>query len=205
MCGRFTLRTPHFQLLEQFQAVIDPRFNIAPTQSVPVVRVIAQKRELVPLRFGLTTSQGQLINARSETVATKPTFRESFRKRRCLIPADGFYEWQRVGKKKQPFFIRMKDHSGFAFAGIWQDEGFAILTTQANELVAPLHDRMPVILEPADYDRWLDTATPLDQLPQLDPYPADRMESVPVSPRVNNVQHDDASCLEPTKPTQLLF
>jgi putative SOS response-associated peptidase YedK len=205
MCGRFTLRTPHTKLLEQFGVTFQPRYNVAPMQMVLIVRAPGSQRELVPMRFGLAGPQGQLINARAETVATKPTFRESFRQRRCLVPADGFYEWQRDGKRKQPFFIGMKDCSGFAFAGVWQGDAFAILTTQANELVAPLHDRMPVILDPADYDRWLDPATPLDQLPALNPYPADRMEAFPVSPRVNSVTNDDARCLEPIKPDRLLF
>jgi putative SOS response-associated peptidase YedK len=205
MCGRFTLRTPHTKLLEQFGVEFQPRYNVAPTQMVLIVRAPGRSRELVPMRFGLAGPQGALINARSETVATKPTFRDSFRTRRCLVPADGFYEWQRIGKQRQPFLIGLKDHSGFAFAGVWQNDAFAILTTQANELVAPLHDRMPVILDPTDYDRWLDPSTPLDQLPALKPYPADQMEAFAVSPRVNSVTNDDARCVEPSKPDKLLF
>lgn len=205
MCGRFTLRTPHTKLLEQFDAKPAPRYNVAPTQRVLIVREPDGDRELVPMQFGLPSPQGQLINARSETVATKPTFRDSFRKRRCLVPADGFYEWQRAGKRKQPYFVHMKDGSGFAFAGVWNGEAFAILTTQANELVAPLHDRMPVILDPADYDRWLNPATPIDQLPALVPYSADRMEAYPVSTRVNSVANDDPSCVEPGTTERLLF
>ena len=205
MCGRFTLRTPHTKLLERFGAAVQPRYNVAPTQLVLIVRALGNERELVPMRFGLAGPQGQLINARSETAAKKPTFRDSYRERRCLVPADGFYEWQRIGKQKQPFFIAMKDQSGIAFAGLWQGDAFAILTTEANELLAPLHDRMPVILDPEDYDLWLDPTTRLDQLPALKPYPADRMEAFPVNPRVNNAANDDARCLEKVEPDRLLF
>jgi putative SOS response-associated peptidase YedK len=181
MCGRFTLRTPQSVLVKQFaleaEPTLVPRYNIAPSQPIAVVRALSQEstaasRELVKLRWGLVPSWAQdpsignqLINARSETAAAKPAFRSAMRHRRCLIPADGFYEWKKIGKQKQPYFIRRPDDKPFAFAGLWDRwtdpegrplETCTILTTDANELLRPLHNRMPVIVEPADYAAWLD-------------------------------------------------
>jgi putative SOS response-associated peptidase YedK len=220
MCGRFTLTTSRKQVAEQFPLFevpdLEPRFNIAPTQPVAAARVLAEpeRREVVLLRWGLIPSWAddpaignRLLNARAETVADKPSFRSAYRKRRCLIPADGFYEWQKLGKQKQPYFIHLRDGALFAFAGLWEHwerdgqpvESCTILTTTANELVRPLHERMPVIIEPRDYPRWLDpgnqTAAGLDVL--LRPYPAEAMGLYAVSTHVNNPRHEDAECLKP--------
>jgi putative SOS response-associated peptidase YedK len=173
MCGRFTLRTKLNLLLQQFAAEASsdlelvPRYNIAPTQDIPVVRVADGKRELTLMRWGLIPSWTKdpksgplLINARSDTVAAKPAFRSAFKCRRCLIPADGYYEWMAEGKKKQPYWFRVRDGQTFAFAGLWERwheiESCVILTTEANEMAAKLHDRMPVSLSPNDYERWLE-------------------------------------------------
>src|SRR5947209_3785240 len=173
MCGRYRL-TRADRLAEKFDAELveelHPRYNIAPTQPVPVVRANGSRRGITSMRWGLipnwakdaSTSQ---INARSETLLEKPAFKESFERRRCLIPADGFYEWKRSGKSKQPFHFGMTDDSLFAFAGIWDRwrspqgptvESCAILTTGANELLRDVHDRMPVILKPEKYQEWLE-------------------------------------------------
>src|ERR1700676_4923775 len=173
MCGRFFILASPGELADLFQLAgvpdLAPRYNIAPTQPVAVVRAADQARELVRLRWGLIPSWSKdakmaQINARSEPAAGKPMFRTAFRKRRCLIPASGFYEWKATGgKKKQPFCIRLADDKPFAFAGLWDRwegpdgpvESCCILTTDANELVRPIHDRMPVILDPRYFDQWL--------------------------------------------------
>ena len=158
-----------------------------------------------------------MINARSETAAEKPAFRDALKSRRCLIPADGFYEWKRGdGKKKQPFAIRLKDGSPFAFAGLWERweaedgrpvETCAILTTEANELVKPIHERMPVILRPEDYEAWLDPHVGRADLlqPLLIPFEAERLAIFPVSPWVNNARHEGPRCLERIEPEPNLF
>jgi putative SOS response-associated peptidase YedK len=218
MCGRFTLRTPQGVLVEQFRLKSIPplqlRFNIAPTQQIGVVREREPaQREFAWMQWGLVPRWAkdpkvgsQMINARAETAAEKSAFRDAFRHRRCLIVADGFYEWKKAGKQKQPYHIRMKDGRPFAFAGLWERwgdgdeklESCAILTTSANELCAAMHDRMPVILGPADYDRWLDASLvdPSELKYMLEPYPADEMAAEPVNPRVNSVANDDAGCIE---------
>ncbi len=218
MCGRFTLRTPQGVLVEQFRLKsippLQPRYNIAPTQQIGVVREREPaQREFAWMQWGLVprwakdpSGAGQMINARSETAAEKPAFRDAFRRRRCLIVADGFYEWKKAGKAKQPYYIRLKDGRPLAFAGLWERwgdgdeklESCTILTTSANELCAPMHDRMPVILGPADYDRWLDAALvdPAELKYMLEPHPADEMIAEPVSPRVNSVANDDMGCIE---------
>jgi putative SOS response-associated peptidase YedK len=223
MCGRYTLRVSPAELAEIF-AVINsfdwsPRYNIAPTQTVAAVRANrdGQGRELALLKWGLIPSWAKdpkigssLINARAETVATKPAFRSAFRKKRCLIAVDGFYEWHAVrGQKvKQPYFIAVNDAPAFAFAGLsehWTSpEGTpvdtcTIITTTANSLMQPIHNRMPVILDPADYDRWLDPARqdPQDVLPLLKPFPADRMHAVPVSTLVNSPRNESPQCVVP--------
>jgi len=210
-------------LAEQF-AIFDtgpvgPRFNIAPTQAAPVVRMNPRegepRRELAALRWGLIPSWAKdpaigsrLINARAETVAEKPAYRAAFRRRRCLVPADGFYEWQRRGGKKQPYFIHMRDDGAFAFAGLWESwqgpdhshiESFTVLTTEPNDVVRPIHNRMPVILDESDYGLWLDPAVeePRVLAPLLKPYQADSMECYAVGLEVNNPRHEDASCVEP--------
>lgn len=217
MCGRFTLRTPTNVIVQQFRVQTDLqlplRFNIAPTQTVATVRAAEGGRELWLPRWGLIPSWAKdrkiassLINARAETIATKPAFRAAFKRRRCLVVTDGFYEWQKSGKQKLPFHIRLADDQPFAFAGLWEtwtdEQGkpldtCTIITTTANELTRPLHDRMPVILDDTDYDLWLDPAVQdASRLePLLHPYPSNRMVSVPVSTRVNSVRNDDPTLL----------
>jgi len=221
MCGRYTLSAPADEIASLFDLVtmpdIPPRFNVAPTQETAVVRVIAPRepRRLDLLRWGLIpywaddpAIGNRMINARSESVADKPAFRHSFRRQRCLIATDGFYEWKKSGKLKQPFHIRRKDRRPFAFAGLWERwkdpagkllDTFTILTTDANELIQPLHDRMPVILDRKDFDLWLDPAVsdPARLQPLLAPAPGDSMETVPVSRTVNSPAYDAADCIEP--------
>jgi putative SOS response-associated peptidase YedK len=225
MCGRFTLRTPLSTLIQQFQLAESPqvqlplRFNIAPTQDVAAIRVAAAggPRQLGLLRWGLIPSWAKdpamgarMINARAETVSEKPSFRAAFRRRRCLVPADGFYEWKKIGRKKQPYYFRRRDDRPFALAGLWEQwwdnrerdgeplETCTIITTEANELSQPIHDRMPVILDATDYDLWLDPDAqdkePLQAL--LQPYDASQLRADPVSTHVNNVRHDDPQCIE---------
>lgn len=223
MCGRFTLRASARTIAEQFGLLevgtIPPRYNIAPTQPVAAVRLDPEAqlpdRQLVWLRWGLVPSWARdarigagLINARAESAGQKPAFRAALRRRRCLVLADGFYEWQRVGARKQPYFIRLRDDRPFAFAGIWESwEGpehsalatCAILTTEPNELMAPIHDRMPVILAPEDYTAWLDPTiqTPESLRRLLRPYPSDAMLAYPVSPYVNDPRNDTPQCIAP--------
>jgi putative SOS response-associated peptidase YedK len=223
MCGRFTLKTKAKSLAHLFHLsevpTLEPRYNIAPTQPVPAVRQKAEGdgRELVFLRWGLVPSwakdpkdsAAKCINARAETVADKPTFRAAFRQRRCLIPADGFYEWKALGpgKKKQPFCFTLKNGRAVAFAGLWEGwhgaDGEAlqtctILTTEANGAVRPVHERMPVILDPRDYGPWLDPRLRAPgELLELLQSSAGGLVSYPVSTRVNSAQHDDPGCIEP--------
>jgi putative SOS response-associated peptidase YedK len=223
MCGRFTLRAPASVVAEQFALFelppFTPRFNIAPSQPVPVVRLSPQqpqpRRELAWLRWGLIPSWAKdpaignrMINARAETVAEKPAYRAALRRRRCLVVADGFYEWQRSGRRKQPYFIRMRDDRPFGFAGLWESwdgpdsspiESCTLLTTEPNELLRPIHNRMPVILPADDYQRWLDPAVETGEqlVPLLRPYPAEQMTSDPVSTFVNSPANEGAKCIEP--------
>jgi putative SOS response-associated peptidase YedK len=226
MCGRFTLRVPASVVAEQFALFEVPpftaRFNIAPSQPVPVIRLVpdesAPQRQLVWLRWGLIPSWAKdktignrLINARAETVAEKPSFRAALRRRRCLVAADGFYEWQREGKRKQPYYIRLRDDRPFAFAGLWEAwegadatavESCTLLTTSANELMRPIHDRMPVILAADAYGPWLDAALqkPEQVLPLLQPYPSEAMIAYPVSTLVNSPASDVPQCIAPVGP-----
>jgi putative SOS response-associated peptidase YedK len=183
------------------------RFNVAPTQDIPVVRHTDAGRELKLMRWGFIPSWSKdaksgplLINARAETAAEKPAFRSAFKSSRCLIPADGFYEWKKIAGKKQPYHIRCADGRPFAFAGLWGKwhdlESCTILTTDANDLVRPMHDRMPVILSPAGYAAWLD---PDVEDPQrlLTPLPASDMVAIAVNPIVNNSRNEGAECIEP--------
>lgn len=219
MCGRFTLAVPAEQVASQFQLPqvpeLAPRYNIAPTQQVAAVRAGDAGRELAMLRWGLIPSWAKdasigakLINARSETAAEKPSFRSAMRQRRCLIPADGFYEWQAQAGGKQPFHITLADGRPFALAGLWEHwkspdgtwlQSCTILTTAANELMRPLHDRMPVILHPEQYGLWLDPGLhdvgPLQEL--LVPYPAAEMAARPVSKAVNRVANDEPGLVAP--------
>jgi putative SOS response-associated peptidase YedK len=196
---------------------MQPRYNIAPTQPVATVRTArgSGDREMVFLRWGLVPSWSKdpsigsrMINARSETVADKPAFRAAFRRRRCLVPADGFYEWQKQNGWKQPFYIHLREGRPFAFAGLWEFwkgegdviiESCTLLTTEPNDLIRPLHSRMPVILHPQQYDLWLDPGldAPERLRPLLRPYPFADMEAYPVSRFVNKPQNDDPRCIEP--------
>ncbi|CAN5300959.1 SOS response-associated peptidase [soil metagenome] len=219
MCGRYTLRTPVNSLVERFKideypSSIIPSYNIAPTQEVAAVVEQDEKRKLEMLRWGLIPSWAKdpeignrMINARGETVSEKPSFRKAFKVRRCLILADGFYEWQKTDNGKQPYHVRMQDGSPFAFAGLWEfwngggDEmrTCAIITTEANDLMNEIHHRMPVILPPEDYDLWLDPdfdeKEPLTSL--LRPCPDEAMEAYPVSRKVNRPANDEPGCIEP--------
>jgi len=225
MCGRYAASANPEDLVEEFEIEhvrlrdpVEPDYNVAPTKAVPAVvertRDGAQVRMLTTLRWGLIPSWAKersignrMINARMETVAEKPSFRRAFKQRRCLIPADGFYEWQKTNGGKQPFYIRMQDGAPFAFAGLWEtwhgDEGelrtCTIITTAPNELTGEIHNRMPVILDPEDHDLWLDPdfdqKDPLAEL--LRPYPADAMEAYRVSRRVNKPSNNEPSVLEP--------
>lgn len=225
MCGRFTLHTSPGLLAELFdlpaEPYLAPRYNIAPTQPVAIVRTHGADaaRDWALVHWGLIPSWSKdpsigarMINARSETVEEKPSFRAAFRRRRCLIPTDGFYEWQRAAKGKQPYYITLEEGAPFAFAGLWETwvgpdgtavDSCTILTTEANALMEPLHNRMPVILDPADYALWLGTGaeTPKDQLgglvDLLRPYPSEQMDTRPVSKYVNSPFNEGAECIAP--------
>ena len=228
MCGRFTLRTPASELAQMF-ALLDvaeliPRYNIAPTQPVLTVRHHEQNRILSSARWGLVPFWAKdlkigarMINARSETIATKPAFRAAFKKRRCLIPADGFYEWERLSsKKKQPWLMEMQNGQPFAFAGLWETwrpnkdddsetiESCTIITTTANSVLADLHERMPVILAESDYDLWLDIKTPTDDLQQLlRPCADEEIARRAVNSIVNNARNEVPECT--SDPDKTLF
>jgi len=226
MCGRYTNRFTWKELHERLDLIgtplnLRPRYNVAPSQDVAVVRASNAGRTLAMLRWGLIpgwardpTIGHKLINARSETAAEKPSFRSAFRHRRCLIPADGFYEWQRRGGTRRPWLFGLRDGAPMIFAGLWErwtvPEGAAltgslaerspgdavetctILTTAANETVAPVHGRMPVILESDAWDPWLAGGRVA-----LGPCPADAMTAHPVSTHVNRPANDDPRCVEP--------
>jgi putative SOS response-associated peptidase YedK len=195
---------------------LDASYNIAPTQDVLAVRATTEgKREMACLRWGLipswakdTSISSYTSNARAETLLEKPSFKNSFRSRRCLIPADGFYEWGKVGREKFPYYFRMKEDGPFAFAGLWDRwrdpegtliESCTIVTTTPNELLEPLHNRMAVILRPDQFSLWLDpTMTRAEELMDtLVPYPADEMESFRVSKFVNNTRNNTPACIQP--------
>jgi putative SOS response-associated peptidase YedK len=223
MCGRYTISTPPQVVAELFDLPGIPsypsRYNLAPTQEAPVVRIVrpGEPRRLDLVRWGLIPSWAKeaaignrMINARSEGVADKPAFRSSFRKKRCLVAADGFFEWKKQGAgPKQPYLIRRRDRQPFAFAGLWSSwhdaaqggplDTFTILTTTPNATLKPLHDRMPVILAKSDFDLWLDPKEEsVDRLsPLLVPCPDDLLETVPVSRAINSPAHDAPDCIEP--------
>jgi len=219
MCGRFALLTHAQALIERFgiEEVIrrpEPKYNIAPTQNVTVV-VQRERRQLTEMRWGLVpfwanaVSVGnRMINARSETITEKPAFRTAFKKRRCLILADGFYEWQKVGKIKVPTHIRLKSREPFAFAGLyeyWETksgkllESCAIITTTPNELMNSIHNRMPVILSPENESSWLDPENQKvsELLPMLKPYNSRLMEAYEVSNFVNSPSNQGPLCIKP--------
>ena len=256
MCGRFTLTNPTDELAGYFNVLVNtqlaPRYNIAPTQPVACIRRTAPDdapasmadgqtvRELVEMRWGLIPYWAKnpaigtrMINARSESVADKPAYKEAFRQRRCLVVADGFYEWKRLDGAKQPYFIYMEDRRPFAFAGLWERwkprqgqlekisgaarptvpmstdgrvESCSFLTTGPNELMEPIHDRMPVILPAEHWETWLDPE--VDERQALEelllPYPAGEMRAHPVSTHVNKPANDDPACIEPLKKLKIV-
>ena len=217
MCNRYRSSRDQHYLAERFQAFDEiefrPRFNVAPTQPIPAIRRESNKRKITMMRWGLIPSWASVVsagnfNARSETITTTPSFRDAIFDRRCLIPADGFYEWQQMGTIKQPFCFEVGTGELFAFAGLWDEwknpagemiKSCTILTTTANALVAHIHDRMPVILPPEKYDLWLDTeAHNLEPvLAALQPYDAGAMHRYAVSTRLNDSRNDDSECTKP--------
>lgn len=221
MCARYVFMSGR-SFGDEFGVVavpdLTPRYNIAPTQIVPAVVQGSEGRTVEFFQWGLVPSWAKdptigsrMINARGETVAEKPSFRQAFRRRRCLIPADGFYEWKGPAGHKQPYFITCR-HTPFAFAGLWEHwEGLegelqtcTIVTTGANGLVSEIHDRMPVILEPGEYTEWLDPETPPLRLESmLDPFDEGQMTMVPVGKAVGNPRIDDPSLIEPVSGTSL--
>ncbi len=220
MCGRFTNKMTWQEIHDlyditnaDFRPNLQPNYNIAPTHIVPVVRPGADGPELALMRWGFEEpwAKSSIINATAEKVATSRVFKSSFEERRCLVPADGFYEWKKgEDGKRQPFRICMADENPFAFAGIWriwtadkdgrehqagdQVETFTIITTTANELTRTIHSRMPVILDRVDYGDWLGEGGGSDM---LKPFPAERMTTYMVSTRVNSVRNNDPECLAP--------
>jgi len=220
MCGRYILTTPGEVLAELFELdekpPIKPRYNIAPTQEVAIVRAGATGgRELAFVQWGLVPHWAKeraignrMINARAETLADKPAFRDAYKRRRCLIPADGFFEWQKVVGGKRPWLLRLAGGGPFAFAGLWSRwrdreggdslESCAIVTTTPNALLEPIHDRMPVVLPPSAYGAWIDPE--LQEVegltPLLVPFPADTMRAIPVTRWVNDPSHDDPRAIE---------
>ncbi len=212
MCGRYTLTQSSKTIESHFGPIhlsfkFPPYYNIAPSMATPIVIHKAEKRELIAMKWGLIPAWAkdekmQFINARSETAHEKPSFKNSLKSQRCLIPADGFLEWQGMGKEKQPYYIQLKAQALFAFAGLWSTwsnhEGqslntFTILTTEANKILAPIHARMPVILPPEHYNTWLAPDSSLDAVRELmAPYPSDQFDFHPVSKEVNRVATKDS-------------
>ena len=217
MCGRYNLITDAEALVDFFEienSVLDefgPRYNIAPSQDMPIVRDTGGGRELVLARWGLVPHWSKeekpkfsTINARADTIADKPTYRDPFKRKRCLVPSTGFYEWKREDDQKIPHHIRLPDGELFAFAGLWDHwdkegagfDSYSIIVTGVNETMQPIHDRMPVILNPAQYNTWLNNKNfnraQLESM--LVPY-GGTMEAYPVSRYVNSPQHDDAGCV----------
>lgn len=242
MCGRYMITADGQQLAFRFGAEapaagVAARYNAAPTQQLPVI-VNAEPTRIQLLTWGLVpawardqTGGTPLINARLETAATRPSFRDAWRQRRCLVLADGFYEWQRTARGKVPMRIALKSNEPFAFAGLWEEwrgagddtraaqsagnrrcspgtsddsalRTFTILTTTPNDLMAPIHQRMPVILRPEQEAAWLDTDLGRDWQRVLGPYPSDSMTAHPVSSRVNSPRYDDPSLIEPLAATE---
>lgn len=217
MCGRYVFTSPleAIQQLFKFDQMtnLGPNYNVAPTHEMPIVRRRKgdRRNELAIGRWGLIPSWAKdvkigysTINARSETAASKPAFRDAFKRRRCLVPADGYFEWKREGKEKQPHLIRLKGGGAFAFAGLWSTwrplEGeemltYTIMTTEPNDLMAEIHNRMPVILGADDHDRWLDLDADLSTI--LRPCPSASLESFLVDKRVGNVRNNAPELIEP--------
>ena len=225
MCGRFTLISEPDTLSEVFKisdasnCELEARYNIAPTTKVATVLYNSEieQRECQLLRWGLIPSWAKdskigakMINARAETLASKPSFRSAFKRRRCLVLADGFYEWKRLENKKQPYYFQLQNQQPFAFAGLWEEwqspddekiTSCTIVTTAANELLQEIHHRMPVILQQQDYEKWLDPQ--LQKTEQLEellyPFQAEKMSAHAVSTKVNNPLHNDPDCITPER------
>ena len=217
MCGRFVANIPADELKKIFNLIdppqLDPRFNVAPTQVAAVVRNQGERNRLDVLKWGLVPSWSKdlifgshLINARSETVAEKPTFRHAIKYRRCIVPTSGFYEWDHTGGKKQPYYIQLADRSPMCLAGLWESwkapdgselETFAIVTTTANKLIDPIHDRMPVILYPDSFNLWLshNMHDPEQLQPLYLPFPAEELTVHKVPDLVNNPRFDSPACI----------
>jgi putative SOS response-associated peptidase YedK len=219
MCGRFTRFHKSKEVAERFdvepiEEAVAPRYNIAPSQIVPVIRQL-DEREMIACKWGLVpfwakdpAIGNKMINAKGETLAQKNSFKTALGKRRCLIPADGFYEWENRGKgQKQPYYIRLKDNGLFAFAGLYEEwkspdgeklQTFTIITVEPNELISKIHNRMPAIVKPAEEADWLNLKNSAAEVVKLlQPYPANEMEAFPVSRAVNKPSFDDPSCIKP--------
>ncbi len=225
MCGRFVLTATPEELAALFGYLdgedFPPRYNIAPTQPIAIVRMMHHARRFALVRWGLIPAWVTdpkkftlLINARAEGILDKPAFRNAMRYRRCLVPSSGFYEWRRMpgsnsGKTRQPFWLRPRDGRPVAFAGLWETwsdratggeiDSATIVTTDANATVAPIHDRMPVVVAADDFERWL-TGEPGEASALLRPAPDDLFEAIPISQRVNSADNDDPGLLEPAGP-----
>lgn len=216
MCGRYALYGPisrrKWRIALDNWRDTDPRYNIAPAQVVPIIRDTEAGRELIGVRWGLIPGWAndprighKMINARAETVVTKAAFRDAWLRRRCLLPASGFYEWQWRGTRKQPYFVRLKSEKSFALGGLWEVwrgadgealESCAIITTPANDVVKPIHDRMPLVLGTESAKTWL-SGTHQDAAELLEPYPAAGMQAYPVSTAVNSPRNDGPELIKP--------
>jgi putative SOS response-associated peptidase YedK len=225
MCGRYTIIASPEALRALFryeeQPNFPPRYNVAPTQPIAIVRLVEGKRQFALVRWGLLPSWVKdpktftlLINARGESAAEKPAFRAAMKRRRCLIPADGFYEWQAAGDRKRPFYVHAKSGAPLAFAGLWETwtgpngeelETAAIVTTRANRTLKPIHDRMPVIVPPEAFDLWLDGASvdATTAAALIAPAPDNLLEAYEISTAVNRTANDNPKLLEPVVPGQL--
>ena len=220
MCGRFTLHTPESRIREVFHVEqteplgLKPRYNIAPSQQVPIIRDTENGREMVLARWGLVPhwskepkTKYSTINARIESVAEKPAYRTPFKRRRCLIPADGYYEWKLVNGHKLPHHICLRDGEVFAIAGLWDRwegegeslESCSLIVMPANEVMQSLHERMPALIAPAHYDLWLDAriTDKAELMGYLNSAPSSQLVTYPISPWVNSPQHDDDRCIQP--------
>jgi len=205
MCGRFSLAVNSEDLIQHFQLqtgiFMKPRYNIAPQETVPVLKKL---REIEFLRWGFipffkSTTPGEtgFINIRSETVDEKPSFRQALLKGRCLIPASGYYEWKSVGRAKQPYYIKQKNTALFALAGLWERDTFGILTVASNSLLIPVHHRMPVILPLASYAEWMNPKTAVGRIKSLlVPSSSKILEMYPVSPKMNSANFEGPACIQ---------
>ncbi len=219
MCGRYAITTAPEAMRRLFAYLEQPnfpaRYNVAPTQPIPIVRMVEGRRQFMLVRWGLLPAWVKdpktftlLINARGESVNEKPAFRSAMKYRRCLIPADGFFEWKPEGKTKHPYFVHMKDDAPFAFAGLWENwmgpngeeiESATIVTTDASPSIAHIHHRMPVMLQPEQFEMWLDTrnADPQIAAEMFRPVPDEKIAAHEISARINRVVNDTPYLLEP--------